>query len=224
MAVGAFFDIDNTVLEVNSGTKWIGYQWKTRQLSPRELAQALLWLAQYRFGLLDYDAMARKVLAGYRGRAVAPIYDEVEQWFERDIRWAICTQARETIEHHRALGHTLVLLTSATPFLSRPVGVAVDVAHVLCTQLEVVDGKLTGKHFEPACYGPGKVDHAERFAQEHALDLDASHFYTDSISDLPMLERVGHAHVINPDPRLRREAGSRGWPISTWTAEGTPPE
>lgn len=222
MAVGAFFDIDNTVLEVNSGTKWIGYQWKTRQLSARGLAQALLWLAQYRFGLLDYDAMARKVLAGYRGRAVDPIYEEVEQWFDREVRWAICTQAREAIEHHRAQGHTLVLLTSATPFLSRPVGVAVDVPHVLCTQLEVVDGKLTGKHFEPACYGPGKVDHAERFAEEHALDLDASHFYTDSISDLPMLERVGHAHVINPDPRLRREAGARGWPISMWTAEGTP--
>ena len=58
---------------------------------------------------------------------------------------------------------------------------------------------------------------------EHDVDLDASHFYSDSISDLPMLERVGHAHVVNPDPRLRREAAARSWPISTWTAEGTPP-
>lgn len=224
MAVGAFFDIDKTILEINSGTKWIGYQWKTRQLSAWQLSQALMWVAQYHFGLLDYDAMARKVLARYRGDAVDPIYEEVAAWFERDVRWAICGQAREAIEHHRAQGHTLVLLTSATPFLSKPVGEILDVPHVLCTQLEVVEGKLTGKHREPACYGAGKVHHAERFAEAHGVDLSVSHFYSDSISDLPMLERVGHAHVINPDPRLRREATARAWPVATWTAEGQPPK
>ncbi|MBV1857508.1 MAG: HAD-IB family hydrolase [Nannocystaceae bacterium] len=224
MAIGAFFDIDNTVLEVNSGTKWIGYQWKTGQLTAWQLGQALLWLGQYRFGLLDYDAMARKVLARYQGDAVQPIYEEVAAWFEREVRWAICSQAREAIESHRAQGHTLVLLTSATPFLSQPVAELLDVPHVLCTKLEVTDGKLTGKHFEPACYGPGKVTHAEAFAAVHDVDLDVSYFYSDSISDLPMLERVGHAHVINPDPRLGREAHARRWPITTWTAEGEPPK
>ncbi len=65
--VGAFFDIDHTVLEINSGTKWIGYQWKSGGLTPWQLAQAVAWVVQYRFGWLDYDAMARKVLARYRG-------------------------------------------------------------------------------------------------------------------------------------------------------------
>lgn len=224
MAVGAFFDIDNTVLEINSGTKWIGYQWKTRQLSARQLAQALMWLAQYRFGLLDYDAMARKVLGRYRGDRVDLIYEEVAAWFDREVRWAICSEAREAVEFHRKQGHTLVLLTSATPFLAKPVAEALDVPHTLCTQLEIVDGKLTGKHFAPACYGVGKVAHAERFAAEHDVDLDASHFYTDSISDLSMLERVGHPHVVNPDPRLSREADARAWPVSAWRAEGAPPK
>jgi HAD superfamily hydrolase (TIGR01490 family) len=223
MAIGAFFDIDCTVLEVNSGTKWIGYQWRTGQLSAWHLGEALLWLVQYRFGLLDYEAMARKVLARYRGDAVAPIYDEVAAWFDRDIRWSICTEARAAIEEHRAAGHTLALLSSATPFLCKPVADTMNVPHVLCTKLEVEDGKLTGKHFEPACYGEGKVAHAERFAAEHDIDLDQSFFYSDSISDLSMLARVGQPRVINPDPRLRREAQSRGWPVDTWTAEGTPP-
>ena len=223
MGIGAFFDIDCTVLEVNSGTKWIGYQWRNGQMSAWQLAQALTWLAQYRFGLLDYDAMARKVLRRYRGDAVAPIYEEVAAWFDRDIRWSICGEARRAIEHHRAQGHTLALLSSATPFLCKPVADIMDVPHVLCTGLEVEDGKLTGKHFEPACYGPGKVDHAERFAAEHGIDLDNSYFYSDSISDLTMLQRVGQPRVINPDPRLRREAQTRGWSVATWTAEGTPP-
>lgn len=223
MAIGAFFDIDNTVLQVNSGTKWIGYQWKNKQMSAWQLSQALMWLAQYRFGVLDYDAMARKVLARYRDEHVHPIYEEVSAWFDREVRWAICRQARDAVRSHREQGHALVLLTSATPFLSKRVGELLEVPHVLCTQLEVKDGRLTGKHFEPACYGVGKVTHAERFAAEHDIDLGTSHFYSDSISDLPMLARVGHAHVVNPDPRLRRQATARGWPISIWTAEGSPP-
>ena len=221
--IAAFFDIDCTVLEVNSGTKWIGYQWKSGQLSAWHLAQALMWVAQYRFGLLDYEAMARKVLARYAGDEVAPIYEEVALWFDREIRWAITAEARVKVEEHRAAGHELVLLTSATPFLSKPVAEALDVAHVLCTKLEIVDGKLTGKHESPACYGAGKVTHAEAFAVAHDIDLDASFFYTDSVSDLPMLLRVGEPRVVNPDPRLRREATTRGWSSEVWTAEGTAP-
>ncbi len=222
--VGAFFDIDHTVLEINSGTKWIGYQWKSGGLTPWQLAQAVAWVVQYRFGWLDYDAMARKVLARYRGDPVAPIYEEVEAWFHREVRWAICTEARAKIEEHRALGHTLVLLTSATPFLSRPVARLLEVPHTLCTQLEVDNGCLTGKHVPPACYGVGKVTHAEAFAAEHGIDLARSYFYSDSVSDLPMLERVGEPRVVNPDPRLRREASARGWSYEIWKAEGRPGE
>lgn len=221
--VGAFFDIDHTVLEINSGTKWIGYQWRTGVLRPLHLAQALGWLFQYRFGWLDYEAMATKVLARYEGQAIAPIYDEVAEWFEREIRWAICSEARVKIAEHRAAGHELVLLTSATPFLGRPLASILEIEHVLCTQLEVRDGKLTGRHESPACYGPGKIAHAEAFAKTHGIDLSRSYFYSDSISDLPMLERVGEPRVVNPDPRLRRAAATRGWSHEIWRAEGEEP-
>jgi phosphoserine phosphatase len=79
--------------------------------------------------------------------------------------------------------------------------------------LEREDGRLTGRVTPPVCYGQGKVVWAERFAAEHDVDLDAGYFYTDSISDLPLLERVGHPVAVNPDPRLRRLADKRGWPI-----------
>ncbi|MGD8627079.1 MAG: haloacid dehalogenase-like hydrolase, partial [Anaerolineae bacterium] len=76
------------------------------------------------------------------------------------------------------------------------------------------DGRLTGEIEPPPCYGQGKVVWAERFAREHAVDLSASYFYTDSISDLPLLERVGQPVAVNPDPRLRRLARARGWQIT----------
>ena len=216
--VGAFFDIDKTVLEINSGTKWISYQRRTGKMSFWQMLQALTWLGQYQFGWLDFAGMTKKVLANYAGEDVDPIFDEVSRWFEDEVAWAICTQARQSIEEHRAQGHVIALLTSATRFLSNPVARALDVEHILCTELEIVDGKLTGKHIDPLCYGPGKVEQAETFAAEHGIDLDESYFYSDSCSDLPMLERVGKPRVINPDSRLRRTAAERGWSCETWTA------
>lgn len=216
--VAAFFDIDHTVLEVNSGTRWVGYQWRTDRMSVVELARALLWTAQYRFGLLDFESMAARVIAQYRGQEVAPFEREVAQWFREEIAATICTEARQHIDEHRAAGHVVALLTSATRFLSAPVGHALGVEHVLCTEVGEHEGRFTGVHERPACYGAGKVARAEAFAARHGIDLACSFFYSDSVSDLPMLERVGQPRVVNPDPRLRRLAQRRGWQAQIWRA------
>jgi HAD superfamily hydrolase (TIGR01490 family) len=220
--VGAFFDIDHTVLEVNSGTKWVGYQWKNDRMRLVELLRALWWTVEYRFGLLDFEAMAARVVAQYRDLEVAPFEHEVAQWYRDEIEATICVEAREHIEEHRQAGHVLVLLTSATRFLSRPLSRALRIEHVLCTEVGEHGGRFTGQHLHPACYGPGKVLRAEAFAAAHGIDLQQSYFYSDSYSDLPMLERVGQPRVVNPDPRLRRVAQRRGWPTRTWRA--APPE
>ncbi len=84
-------------------------------------------------------------------------------------------------------------------------------------------GKFTGKAIVPLCYGRGKLVHAERFAAAQGISLGDSYFYTDSITDMPMLERVGNPRVVSPDPRLRREARQRGWQVweaSAGTGEG----
>lgn len=217
--VAAFFDIDHTVLEINSGSKWIAYMWRTKQMSVVQLGRSLKWLAQYRFGLLDYDAMAARVLASYKGKQAGPLADEIAKWFREEVAWTICSEARKKIAEHREAGHVIVLLTSATQFLTEPVARELGIDHMLCTRIEVGDdGVFTGNYEVPACYGAGKVRYAERFAEAHGIDLAASFFYSDSFSDLPMLERVGQPRVVNPDPRLRRVARDRGWTWETWTA------
>jgi len=77
----------------------------------------------------------------------------------------------------------------------------------------VRDGRFTGEAVRPVCYGAGKIYWAERFATAQGVDLGRSYFYTDSITDLPVLERVGEPRIVNPDPRLRRVAARRGWPV-----------
>jgi HAD superfamily hydrolase (TIGR01490 family) len=217
--IAAFFDIDHTVLEINSGSKWIGYMWRTGQMSLVQLGRSLKWLAQYRFGLLDYEAMAARVLSSYTGKHAAPLAEEIATWFRAEVAWTICSEARVKIAEHRAAGHIIVLLTSATQFLTEPVARELAIEHMLCTRIDVDQtGVFTGAYQAPACYGAGKVHHAERFAELHGIDLALSYFYSDSFSDLPMLERVGHPRVVNPDPRLRRAARERGWTWEIWTA------
>jgi len=88
-------------------------------------------------------------------------------------------------------------------------------------QYEVNDGRLTGEVIKPLCYGEGKVHYAEVLAAADGIDLDGSWFYTDSFTDLPMLERVGNPRIVNPDPRLRRLARQRDWPILDWSQDLT---
>lgn len=214
----AFFDVDHTLLAVNSGSRWLRHLWRTGKIRPLRALQALGWLFRYRLALLDLEVVTALAARDYRGDSVAALEAEVREWFVREIAAHVCVEGRARIAEHRANGHVVALLTSGPRFSALPLAELLAVEHVLCTELEAEDGRLTGRHLPPACAGPGKVVYAERFAAARGIDLSRSYFYTDSYSDLPMLERVGHPRVINPDPRLRRRARVRGWEVETWRA------
>lgn len=223
--VAAFFDIDRTLLAVNSAELWVRHQWREGKMTTRWLARSIVWLVQYRFALLDFESVTERAASSYVGVSFASVADEVRAWFDAEVAAAICVEGPAKIAEHRALGHEIVILTSGTRFVADLVAAILGVDDVLCTELEVDDGgRLTGRHHPPACGGPGKVTRAEAYAAARGVDLDASYFYSDSFSDLPMLARVGHPRVINPDGRLRRYAQRRGWAIETWraAAEGSP--
>lgn len=218
--VAAFFDVDHTLIACNSARKWIEYLWRNDKISISAALISVWWLVKYRMSVLDYEDVTTKVLAGYAGQSVAELRAEIEAWFHDDVEPSICVEGRERVEWHRAQGHVLVLLTSGTFFSVEPLQLILDVPHLVCTQLEIVDGKLTGNYYPPSCFGPGKLEAGLAFAEQHGVDLERSYFYTDSYSDLPMLERVGHPKVINPDPRLKAWAQLRDMAWEHWHAQG----
>jgi len=120
------------------------------------------------------------------------------------------------MQEHRRQGHLVTLISAATPYVVGPLASHLGIEEYLCTRLEIVDGHFTGQIIEPGCYGPGKVHWAHEYAQRHDAGLAQAYFYTDSCSDRPLLELVGHPVVINPDPRLRTLAAQRSWPVESF--------
>lgn len=216
--IAAFFDVDKTLLEVNSGRLWLSEEWKRGRIGNMDALRFVGWLLMYRLGVLDFERAATLSLAKFVGRRVDEVEIELGTWAKKALIPRICKEARAAIEHHRSQGHVLALLTSGTSFSVAALAETVQMQHLLCTEVQVENGVVTGRLNLPVCYGEGKVHRAEVFAQEHGIDLSRSFFYSDSSSDRPMFERVGHPIVVNPDPRLRADAWRRGWPVQKWRA------
>jgi len=213
VGIAAFFDIDGTLISRNSAQLYMRHMRRSGQARRRDVARTFYLLALYKLGLLDMEQALAVSLEWVRGRAEEEIRADCVSWYARDVRRYLVPEVVEAIAAHRRAGHVIALLTSATRYLAEPLGADVGVEHLLVSRLVVRDGRFTGEAVRPLCYGAGKIYWAERFAAEHGLALERSFFYTDSITDLPLLERIGEPRIVNPDPRLRRVAQRRGWRV-----------
>ncbi len=165
---------------------------------------------------LDASGIARVVARPLAGRDAERFIREVEDWSAAEVVPFISARARSVVAQRQARGDLCAVLTSSTAYAAKPVADFLGIEHVLASRLVAEDGRLTGSIEEPFCFGGAKVTVAERWAREHEVDLRVSAFYTDSITDLPMLDAVGEPVVVNPDPRLRWTAWRRGWPVERW--------
>jgi HAD superfamily hydrolase (TIGR01490 family) len=216
---GAFFDVDYTVLSNNSATLFVKYLRKEGKVGLKELAFTLYWVVRYKLNLVDFEEVAVREVAKMAGESEREMIELCDRWFSEMVVDYIYSDARALIEEHKRLGDPVVLLSAATVYLVRPLAEHLGIEHYLCNRLEVDDeGRFTGGLIRPFSYGEGKILLAEKFAVSHGLDLSASLYYSDSITDLPVLERFGEPRVVNPDLLLRKEAGRRGWPVLEFKA------
>ena len=211
----AIFDMDKTLLRVDTAMSWTSFLYNRGEIGKRTVAKAFYWAALYRLALLDMETVFTRLVEDLRGDSEAEMIEKSEIWYRAHIEPEIAPAARVAVEAHRRAGDVIVLATGSTQYAARPVARGVGIPHVLSSQLGVQDGTFTGK---PAamCFGHHKVALAEKWARENGIDLDASTFYSDSYNDLPMLERVGTAIAVNPDARLRRHAKRLGWRVEQW--------
>ncbi len=213
MAVAAFFDVDGTLIAKNSGPLYMKFLRQRGEIRRRDALRTIYYFVQYRLNLLDIERALERSSDWIRGRREADIAEHCRIWYRDIVRQHLVPSMLRKVAEHRAQGHLVALLSSTTNYLADPLAEELGIDHVLVTRLVVVDGCFTGEVHRPLCYADGKLHWARRFATEHDVDLTESFFYTDSVTDVPMLEIVGHPKVVNPDPILRRVARRRGWTI-----------
>lgn len=220
--IGAFFDLDRTLISSYSAAEFA----KSRILSGKVLPQEVV--AQFA-GVLVY-AMGNKNFAGFMSLGTQGLNGVEEKIFVelgediylKHLADSIYPESRALVAAHLAKGHTVAIITAATPYQVNPIARDLEVEHVMCTQMEVKDGRFTGKMIEPTCWGEGKAHYAMQLVEEHQLDLAKSYFYTDSVVDLPLLEIVGNPRPMNPDAELSKLAFQNGWPIYHFNTHSSP--
>jgi HAD superfamily hydrolase (TIGR01490 family) len=213
----ALFDLDRTLVRKQTASLYVRYQREIGEASWRDSLRTAYWVAQYTLGVIDAEDVAARAMLGFAGLSEVALAARCDDWFERYVEVHICDRGREAVRMHQEKGDVVAIVTGTSPYVARPLGRRLGIEHLVTTDLEVGEGgRFTGRISGPLCYGKGKIVKSQVLADELGFDLREAAFYSDSFTDLPLLAYVAEPVVVNPDPRLAREAKRRGWRVETW--------
>ena len=211
--IGAFFDMDKTLISENSGSLYMKYRYERGEVDGWDLAKGLFDYLRYKAGILDIRSFTQQAMLEFRGQSERKLLREARDFVEQLVVPTVYPEAIETLRWHQKQGHVVAIVSGATKFVVRPVAEALGIKHYLYTRLEVEHGRFTGRVIDPLCFEEGKIYWLQQFIDERGIDLAKSWFYTDSVTDLPLMDLVGHPVAVNPDPFLFRAARRRHWPV-----------
>jgi HAD superfamily hydrolase (TIGR01490 family) len=213
--VGAFFDVDNTVVPGPAiEVRFFRYLWERGRVGVPEAARSLLHLLRHIPPLSLQPLRQRKLyLEGKQPSTLEPV---AEEFVERSVCPGISSQARRALDRHRLAGHHVVLVTASLDFLIAPLARHLKIGTVVAAIPERRADRYTGQVLPPLPYGGGKRHLIERLAAQHGLDLRYSYAYGDSPGDVQTLQTVGYPVVVNPIRGMKQIAAREGWPVETW--------
>jgi HAD superfamily hydrolase (TIGR01490 family) len=215
----AFFDVDGTLLHGDVVRYYV--RLRTQELAP--LVRAL-WTAAFALRVPYYLALDRwsrarfqhALYRNYRGLSPAELATRARVHCEKHLLPALFPRALERLREHQERGEPLVLVTGSLRAIVAPLAERLGAADLLAAELEEHAGRFTGELCGEPLAGRAKAAALAAWAARHGFDPRACHAYADSRDDLPMLESVGHAHVVNPGGALARRARAAGWEILNW--------
>ena len=209
------FDLDNTLLAGDSDFEWAQFLIEQGVLD-REVYEARnqRFYDDYKAGTLDIHAFLDFQLKPLSRHPRAQLADWHRKFMERKIRPLIRSTARALVEHHR--GDLRVVITATNRFVTAPITREFGITELIATEPEERNGAYTGAVSGIPCFREGKVARLDAWLAQRGSPLAAfsdSWFYSDSLNDLPLLERVTHPIAVDPDPTLREHAERNGWRI-----------
>lgn len=208
-----FFDMDGTLIAGNSGVSFMRYSYARGKTNLWRVGKSIVNYLRYRYNLLNMDKAYRQSLRPLIGVKEEELIKFCYEWFRERVEKLIYPEIIEIIRQHQKNGELTVIISNSTTYAIKPLAEHLGIPHVLGTILQVQDGRFTGNYIAPLCFGQGKIFWAKKMMQKLNSNFGLATFYTDSITDLPLLELVENPQIVNPDPRLRSLAKRRGWPL-----------
>ncbi len=212
--VGAFFDVDGTLVSGFTAMVHAGHRFRHRQAKIGEMFGVIEASVRYRVGRMEFERLVERASGYMRGDSLTELDELGEYLFRRHIETRVFASMREVVRAHQDCGHTVVASSSALTIHAEPVARYLGIDHVICNHFEVDDrGLLTGGMVKPIVWGRRKAQAVERFSAAHDVDLEQSYFYADGDEDAALMRVVGNPRPVNPRSRLAAEAARQGWPV-----------
>jgi putative phosphoserine phosphatase/1-acylglycerol-3-phosphate O-acyltransferase len=218
---GAFFDFDGTVIATHSVKDMFLERLRNGEVTSQELFDLGDMVTRYLLNVGGFEEALASTVSNLKGMSERRLAELGEKVTREHLAAEIFPEVRAMIAAHERQGHTVVIVSSATRYQIEPVAKLLGVEHIVCTELEVADGQLTGRMTGDPCFGESKLLAAREFARKHRVTLGRSYFYANGIEDLPLLDAVGHPVIVNPDGKLTAVARKNGWRTVHLESRGT---
>ncbi|MBX3591358.1 MAG: HAD family hydrolase [Burkholderiaceae bacterium] len=213
----ALFDLDYTLLPIDSDYEWARFLIRLGVVDGAEYERRNdLFFEQYHAGTLDIHEFLAFQLAPLAAHPRSQLDAWHRQFMDEVIAPAIRPSARALVDRHRIRGDLCAIVTATNEFVTAPIARAFGVEHLIATGIELLDDRYTGRPRGTPSFREGKVRRTDEWLASLGRDwagFARSFFYSDSVNDMPLLERVTDPVATNPDPRLTALAGERGWPV-----------
>ncbi len=210
----ALFDLDHTLIGGDSDYLWGRFLVEHGLVDGDDYEREnQRFYSQYQSGTLNIQEFLAFILQPLAQHPLATLLAWREQFMAEKIQAILLPRAFALLDRHRAVGHTLVIVTATNRFITEPIAAQLGVPHLLATEPEFSNGGYTGRVVGIPCFRQGKVERLQEWLQATGHDLTDSWFYSDSHNDLPLLERITHPVAVDPDATLAAHARQRGWPI-----------
>ncbi len=219
-ATAAFFDLDKTIISRSSTLAFVPSFYRHGLISRVQAVRGAFAQLVFMVGGADQQQMERireQVTRLCRGWPAERVTEIVTAHLAEAILPIVYAEARGLLETHRAAGRDVIIVSTAGQEMVGPIGAMLGASEIIATRMRLAGGCYTGE-MEFYAYGEAKAHRIRELAAERQYDLADCFAYSDSATDLPMLETVGHPHAVNPDRELRRVARQRGWPVLAFAA------
>jgi len=212
----AFFDLDKTIIRVNSGEILIWQAYHQGLMSIADILKGLWYSILYKFSFKETNRIIEEMAMWMSGLTEETVSRLIKDVFESKLISAIRPEILTEIEKHKKNNGEVIILSATLPAMGNLFTKQLQIHKCICSELEITDGKYSGRSVGPFCFADEKRVRLEKYCKDKGYVLDETYCYADAYSDVSVLNVVGHPKCINPEKKLRAIAIQQNWPILDW--------